>query len=76
MSSTLPPVRCFSCGHVIGDCFDAFHEVPVAQDPVSISDGSEESEMFSPERGDALNRLGITRICCRSVLLGHIKSFE
>lgn len=49
------PVRCFSCGAVIGDKWEAFQE--------KLSSGKSARE--------ALDELGIQRYCCRRMLLSH-----
>ena len=49
------PVRCFTCGKVIGDKWELFAEY--ARD--------------RPE-SDALDDLGLTRYCCRRMILTHV----
>ncbi len=54
------PVRCFTCGAVIGDKWDEFTKrVKEGQDP-----------------GMVLNELGVKRYCCRSMLLSHVNIFD
>ncbi|PCN51137.1 DNA-directed RNA polymerase subunit N [Candidatus Geothermarchaeota archaeon ex4572_27] len=50
------PVRCFTCGSVIGDKFRKFMEM--------VESG------VDPK--DALDRLGLKRYCCRRMLLTHV----
>lgn len=50
------PVRCFTCGAVIGDKWEAFHE--------RVSKGEDPSEV--------LDDLKVTRWCCRRMLVSHI----
>ncbi len=50
------PVRCFTCGAVIGDKWDEFVK--------RVSNGE------SP--GKVLDDLGIKRYCCRRMLLSHV----
>ena len=50
------PVRCFTCGKVIGNKFDTYLEL-------MNNDYSE---------SDALNELGLMRYCCRRMLLTHV----
>ncbi|KAF9305500.1 DNA-directed RNA polymerase subunit 10-like protein [Mortierella antarctica] len=54
------PVRCFSCGKVIGNKWD--HYLALLQ--------SEYSE------GDALDALGLKRYCCRRMVLTHVDLIE
>lgn len=49
------PVRCFSCGSIIGEYFDKFEN--------EIKKGRKADEIFK--------ELGITRYCCRRMLLTH-----
>jgi len=50
------PVRCFTCGAVIGDKWEEFkRRVEQGEDPEKV-----------------LDDLGIKRYCCRRMLLSHI----
>ncbi|MEM2174744.1 MAG: DNA-directed RNA polymerase subunit N [Candidatus Micrarchaeia archaeon] len=51
----MPPIRCFTCGALIGDKFEEFYK--------KISAGK--------KPGAALDELGIKRYCCRRMLLTH-----
>jgi len=49
------PVRCFSCGAVIGDKYEEFRRrVEENEDPKQV-----------------LDELGVVRYCCRRMLLSH-----
>ncbi|TQQ78927.1 DNA-directed RNA polymerase subunit N [Halonotius roseus] len=50
------PVRCFTCGTVIGEHYEAFEE--------RASDGDEDP-------AEVLDDLGITRHCCRRMMVSH-----
>jgi DNA-directed RNA polymerase subunit N (RpoN/RPB10) len=50
------PVRCFSCGKVIGGLYETYIHM--------IEDGK------SPR--EALDELGLDRYCCRRILLAHV----
>ncbi|KAI9323314.1 DNA-directed RNA polymerase I, II, and III subunit RPABC5 [Dichotomocladium elegans] len=54
------PVRCFSCGKVIGNKWDNY--LSLLQ-----SDYSE---------GEALDALGLKRYCCRRMVLTHVDLIE
>jgi DNA-directed RNA polymerase subunit N (RpoN/RPB10) len=54
------PIRCFTCGKVIGNKWDAY--VALLQDDY-------------PE-GDALDELQLKRYCCRRMLLSHVDLIE
>ena len=51
------PVRCFSCGKLVGDKWEPFAKrVEAGEDPKEV-----------------LNNLGVTRYCCRRMLLSHVE---
>jgi DNA-directed RNA polymerase subunit N len=50
------PVRCFSCGKVIGHLYEDFKK---------RVDAGEDSKKV-------LDELGLERYCCRALFLGHI----
>ena len=50
------PVRCFTCGKVIGNKWDKYQEL-----------------ITEYEEKDVLDMLGMTRYCCRRMLLTHIE---
>ena len=51
------PVRCFSCGKVIGDKWEDFNRrVEIGENPPEV-----------------LDVLGVTRYCCRRMLLAHVE---
>jgi len=50
------PIRCFTCGALLGDKYEEFVErVRGGEDP-----------------GKVLDSLGIKRYCCRRMLLSHV----
>ena len=51
------PVRCFTCGKVIGNKWEKYQEL-----------------ITEYEEKDVLDMLGMTRYCCRRMLLSHIES--
>ncbi len=54
------PVRCFSCGKVVGDKWETYLQY--------LDEGMTE--------GDALDRLGLKRYCCRRMVLTHVDLIE
>jgi len=54
------PVRCFSCGKVVGDKWDEYLRL--------LETGVSE--------GDALTELGLKRYCCRRMVLTHVDLIE
>ena len=54
------PIRCFTCGSLVGDKFEEFKEkVSAGKDP-----------------GEVLDEMGIKRYCCRRMLLSHLDVTE
>lgn len=54
------PIRCFTCGAVIGDKWEKFsRNVKNGEDP-----------------GKTLDSLGVTRYCCRRMLLSHVDMLD
>ena len=51
------PIRCYTCGKVTGNKWDKYLELQ--------KEGKTEHE--------ALDILGLTRYCCRRILLGHVE---
>ena len=51
------PVRCFTCGKIIGNKYETYLEL--MQDE-------------NTTESDALSNLGLTRYCCRRMLLTHV----
>jgi DNA-directed RNA polymerase subunit N len=54
------PVRCLSCGKVIGDKWEDFQE--------RVEDGE--------DKGEVLDDLGVEKYCCRTVFLTHVDSID
>lgn len=53
----LVPVRCFSCGKIVANKWEAFKAaITEGQDP-----------------GTVLTQLGLKRYCCRRMLLSHVE---
>ena len=59
-SKMIIPVRCFSCGKVIGDKWEDFsRRVEIGENPSEV-----------------LTDLGVTRYCCRRMLLAHVEIID
>lgn len=54
------PVRCFTCGKVTGDKWEAYVNLLLA----------------NKTEEEALDELGLKRICCRRMLLTHVDLIE
>ncbi|MFB6147804.1 MAG: DNA-directed RNA polymerase subunit N, partial [Candidatus Nanohaloarchaea archaeon] len=54
------PVRCLSCGKVIGDKYEEFQErTDEGEDP-----------------GEVLDDLGLEKYCCRTVFITHVDTVD
>lgn len=77
------PVRCFTCGKVLGDKWNYYqkkYEEKKAKMKESIEkesdkENSEYDLAFYENWGytDILDELGLTRLCCRRHMLGHVE---
>ena len=54
------PIRCFTCGKVIGNKWQKYLEYLDNEEEVS----------------DALDKLGMKRYCCRRMLISHVDLIE
>lgn len=56
----LIPVRCFTCGSLIGDKYEEFvKKVKEGEDP-----------------GKVLDKMGVKRYCCRRILLSNVNVID
>jgi DNA-directed RNA polymerase I, II, and III subunit RPABC5 len=79
------PIRCFGCGKVLADKRKTFIELTLKEQFKNEIDIEAEKEEFidlsRPEvkkmaAGRAMDQLGLTRDCCRSIMLGTIDLLE
>jgi len=61
------PIRCFTCGKVIGSAYEEFKR-RYEEYKKAIEKGEKPKE--TPK--EILDDLGITRYCCRRMLLSHV----
>jgi DNA-directed RNA polymerase I, II, and III subunit RPABC5 len=54
------PIRCFSCGKVVGDLWERYLEL--------IDQGVLD--------GDAMDQLNLRRYCCRRMIMTHVDLIE
>ncbi len=54
------PVRCFSCGFLVGDKWEDFAR--------RVKEGE--------DAGKVLDSLGVKRYCCRRMLLSHVEVID
>jgi DNA-directed RNA polymerase subunit N (RpoN/RPB10) len=68
------PVRCFTCGKVLGDKYEWFtNEIKKNKDKTEpeILDVSANT-IQKTQHGKLLDQLQLNRYCCRRVMLGHV----
>ncbi len=54
------PIRCFTCGAVIGDKWEEFsNRVKAGEDPAKV-----------------LDELGVKRYCCRRMFISHVEIID
>ncbi len=76
----LIPVKCFTCGKVIGDKYLYYQEQIIAvknerrinPDVIQYLD---ETQIDKTVEGEILDKLKLTRICCRRHMLTHVNIF-
>lgn len=76
------PVRCLNCGKVLGDKYKHYKEEVArikAKDNLPTNELStiniNDKEVKKTIEGHVLDDLGITKDCCRLVMLTHIEYF-
>lgn len=65
------PVRCFTCGKVIGDAYEQYKLRKKAYDD-AVKAGEKPKE--TPQ--EILDALGVDRYCCRRMILTHVDLLE
>jgi len=74
------PVRCFTCGKVLGDKYDYYkNKVEEANKnksnntTIHITNNDKKQNLFEDNtiENEVLEELGITKICCRRHMLTH-----
>lgn len=80
------PIKCFTCGKTLGDKWDWYEEEvqkltkKVEEEDQKVKKTSKKEEALKEtlqyfdevKTGDILNKLGLTRYCCRRHMLGHV----
>lgn len=68
------PIKCFTCGKVLANKWVAYEEQ--VKKLVKDDDAAPSVANFDKHsRGKILDDLGLTKICCRRHMLGHV-NFE
>ena len=78
------PIRCFSCGKVLGDTWERYKEIVFEEEKREQDNGETSYRMLdkyyaslnqkslSTPQFKALEELNMTRICCRRHFLTHV----
>jgi DNA-directed RNA polymerase I, II, and III subunit RPABC5 len=71
------PIRCFTCGKVLADKWNQYKKMCEDEKPVKTSTTDKDLHpSFQGNKGDIMNKLEITKICCRRHFLGHVDLIE
>ena len=65
------PVRCFSCGKVIGDAYEEYKQRYIEYKK-TVDSGENPKE--TPKK--ILDDLGLDRYCCRRMIITHVDLLE
>jgi len=76
------PVRCYSCGKILANKYDYFQNelnrkklaMNTTEDPLIINVNA--ADIKKTIAGELMDELGLTRICCRKVLLTSINIID
>jgi DNA-directed RNA polymerase subunit N (RpoN/RPB10) len=71
------PVRCFTCGKVLANKWNAYEkrvqELDAEQEKDAEAKADDTHELFKSKlKGKILHELGITKMCCKRHMLTHI----
>lgn len=72
------PVRCFTCGKVLADKYDYYvaesKKLPKTEKKDTPSTSS--TPFDDTHTGPILDKLGLTRYCCRRHMIAHVDLIE
>jgi len=64
------PIRCFTCGKIIADKYDYYMEEKKKLEKTGVKEENDDFKYFSKiHTKEILDNLGLTRYCCRRMLL-------
>lgn len=73
------PIRCFTCGKVLADKYEYYKQrVAELEEQARAKEAkSTGTHVFDGVKsGKVLDELGLTRMCCRRHMLGHVDLIE
>ena len=70
------PVKCFTCGKVLGDKYRYYirevRKAKINSDDLNNVTYLTQSNMEKTAEGKILDKMGLTKICCRRHMLTHV----
>ena len=66
------PVRCLTCGKVIGDLYNAYQREIKKETSTSDTINMSTKKIEKTHRGKVMDNLGLKRYCCRRHMLSHV----
>ena len=70
------PVRCYSCGRVIGDKWAYFEKKRSEKLAKSKAETISHAEVRDVAMGDVLDKLGLDLYCCRAAMLTNVSLMD
>lgn len=73
----IPPVRCFTCGKVLSDKWEYYQQERAKLEGAQPTAAAKSTPKALPffdktHTGELMDRLGLTRICCRRHMLTDV----
>ena len=66
------PVRCLTCGKVIGDLYNAYQREIKKETSSNDTINMSTKKIEKTHRGKVMDKLGLKRYCCRRHMLSHV----
>ena len=70
------PIRCMTCGKVIGDFWNAYNEEIKKEKAPEETIDINAKKIEKTHRGKILDKFGMDRYCCRRHFLTHVDLME
>lgn len=66
------PIRCFTCGKVIGNKYKTYIEKTKKKNDEQTTIDINSKTVKKTEEGKVMDELGLERYCCRKVIMTHV----
>lgn len=66
------PIRCFTCGKVIGNKYKTYLEKTKKKNDELTTIEINSKNVKKTEEGKVMDQLGLDRYCCRKVIMTHV----